>query len=181
MEFIPTEIHDVIRIVPKVHPDQRGYFFESFKAPDFKNAGLPTNFVQDNQAFSERNVLRGLHYQHQFPQGKLVSVPFGKVRDIAVDIRKSSPTFGRWTAIELSDENHELAYVPPGFAHGYVVLSKTALFQYKCTDVYHLEDEYGIRWNDPDIKVDWGVEQPLISTKDQAQPLFKSISDAQLF
>jgi len=180
VEFIPTELPGVILIRPTVFSDQRGYFFESFKAPEFEEAGLPVQFVQDNQAFSVRNVLRGLHYQRQFPQGKLVSVPRGAVRDIAVDIRKGSDTFGKWVAVELSEENHKMLYIPPGFAHGYCVLSETALFQYKCTDIYHPEDEYGIRWDDPDLRIDWGIDTPIISEKDLVQPLLHDIPDTHL-
>ncbi|NOZ76060.1 MAG: dTDP-4-dehydrorhamnose 3,5-epimerase [FCB group bacterium] len=176
MDFISTAISDVVRIQPIVYKDQRGYFFESFKQSEFEQAGLPTEFVQDNQAFSEKDVLRGLHYQLNYPQGKLVSVPLGRVLDVAVDIRRASPTFGQWVAAELSEENHEMLYIPPGFAHGYCVLSRVALFQYKCTEIYHPEDEYGVCWNDPELNIDWQIDTPVISEKDQSQPLLNDIN-----
>ncbi|MFQ6613542.1 MAG: dTDP-4-dehydrorhamnose 3,5-epimerase, partial [Fidelibacterota bacterium] len=175
MDFIPTVIPDVVRIRPVVHADQRGYFFESFKYSEFEQAGLPTQFVQDNQAFSEKNVLRGLHYQLRYPQGKLVSVPLGRVLDVAVDIRRGSATFGHWVTAELSEDNHEMLYIPPGFAHGYCVLSETALFQYKCTEIYHPEDEFGVRWNDPVLKINWHISSPIISAKDKLQPLLNEV------
>ncbi|RMF10085.1 MAG: dTDP-4-dehydrorhamnose 3,5-epimerase [Candidatus Neomarinimicrobiota bacterium] len=177
MKFVPTAIPEVIRIQPVIHRDERGYFLESFQRHQFASAGLPDTFVQDNQVLSTRNVLRGLHFQRQFPQGKLVTCPVGKVWDVAVDLRRHSPTFRRWVGVELSEDNLELLYVPPGFAHGYVVLSATALFQYKCTEFYHPEDEGGVRWNDPTLRIPWPVTDPVVSAKDEALPTLDPDTD----
>jgi len=161
-----TSIPEVILLYPKVHRDNRGYFFESFKSVDFKARSLPVNFVQDNQAKSPKGILRGLHYQLKYPQGKLVWVTLGKVLDVAVDIRQGSPTFGEVVSTILDDKSHARLYVPPGFAHGYYVLSDVAIFNYKCTNIYHPEDEYGINWNDPKIKISWGNSEKIVSEKD---------------
>ena len=166
MKVMQTSISGVIKIQPTVHLDPRGYFFESFKSSNFQALGLPSNFVQDNQAQSTKGVLRGLHYQLKFPQGKLVWVSAGKVLDVAVDIRQNSPTFGLYESAILDDENHTRFYIPPGFAHGYHVLSNTAIFQYKCTDTYHPEDEYGVKWDDLGIGIPWGIGDKLVSEKD---------------
>ena len=170
MKVIQTTILGVVIIEPTVHSDKRGYFFESFKRSDFQEHGLPTHFVQDNQAKSTKGVLRGLHYQLEYPQGKLVWVTAGKVMDVAVDIRKESPTFGQHVSAALDNKTHNRLYIPPGFAHGYYVLSETAIFQYKCTDYYHPEDEYGINWNDPGIGIKWTNGNKLVSEKDNAHP-----------
>ena len=161
-----TSIPEVILIYPKVHTDNRGYFFESFKSIDFKAKSIPIKFVQDNQAKSTKGVLRGLHYQLNYPQGKLVWVTLGKVLDVAVDIRQGSPTFGDVVSTILDDKSHVRFYVPPGFAHGYYVLSDIAIFNYKCTDIYHPEDEYGIHWNHS--KINWGNGDKIISEKDSS-------------
>ena len=167
-----TSIPDVLIIQPKIHKDDRGHFFESYKKTDFAKNSLPTEFVQDNQAQSSKGVLRGLHYQLKYAQGKLVWVTMGKVLDVAVDIRKGSPTFGQYVTCILDNRTHTRFYVPPGFAHAYYVLSDEAIFQYKCTDVYHPEDEYGINWNDPDIGIEWPINNPILSEKDnKAQSL----------
>lgn len=161
-------------IEPTVHRDDRGYFVETYNKKDFLEAGLTMEFVQDNQSMSSKGVLRGLHYQKQFPQGKLVRVLHGRVFDVAVDLRKGSSTFGFWYGIELSDENMKQFYISEGFAHGFLVLSDTAEFAYKCTDFYHPGDEGGLLWCDPQIGVQWPLEdgmEVLLSEKDKVQPL----------
>jgi dTDP-4-dehydrorhamnose 3,5-epimerase len=175
-----TAIPDVLMLEPKVFGDSRGFFFESFNEQDFAQAtGLNVKFVQDNQSRSAKGVLRGLHYQLQQPQGKLVRVVRGAVFDVAVDIRRSSPTFGQWVGCELSEDNHRQFWVPPGFAHGFVVLSESADFLYKTTDYYAPAYERCIAWNDPDIGIEWpaGME-PQLSGKDSSGVPFKS---AQVF
>ncbi len=178
MEFIRTEIPDVILCKPKILNDERGYFFESFKKELFEDfIGNQINFIQDNEAKSTRGVLRGLHYQlPPFAQAKLVRVVKGCVLDIAVDIRKNSPTFGQYEAVELSEENKLQLYIPKGFAHGYVVLSDEAIFCYKVDNYYHKPSERGILFNDASLKIDWKLprEEAVISEKDKQQPLFKN-------
>ena len=166
-----TNLEGILLIKPIIHQDNRGYFFESFRDEYFKKIGLSGKFIQDNQTKSNKGTLRGLHYQLNYPQGKLVRVSLGEVYDVAVDVRKNSPTFGKYFGTILSDLNHMQMYIPPGFAHGYTVRSEIAIFQYKCTDVYHPEDEYGIRWNDPQISIDWNISDPIISTRDNELPL----------
>ena len=165
----PTRIPDVLIIEPKVFGDSRGFFFESFNAKNFASAtGLSVSFVQDNYSRSAKGVLRGLHYQVEQTQGKLVQVSQGAVFDVAVDIRKSSPTFGQWVGCELSDANHRQLWIPPGFAHGFMVLSESADFLYKTTDYYAPQHERCIAWNDPSIGIDWPKDiTPLLSAKDQ--------------
>ena len=165
----PTHIPDVLIIEPKVFGDSRGFFFESFNAKNFASAtGLSVSFVQDNYSRSAKGVLRGLHYQVEQTQGKLVQVSQGAVFDVAVDIRKSSPTFGQWVGCELSDANHRQLWIPPGFAHGFMVLSESADFLYKTTDYYAPQHERCIAWNDPSIGIDWPKNiTPLLSAKDQ--------------
>jgi dTDP-4-dehydrorhamnose 3,5-epimerase len=165
----PTRIPDVLIIEPKVFGDSRGFFFESFNAKNFASAtGLSVSFVQDNYSRSAKGVLRGLHYQVEQTQGKLVQVSQGAVFDVAVDIRKSSPTFGQWVGCELSDANHRQLWIPPGFAHGFMVLSESADFLYKTTDYYAPEHERCIAWNDPSIGIVWPSDiNPLLSAKDQ--------------
>ncbi len=169
MKIIPTSLPDVIVIEPKVYGDERGFFLETYHADRFREAGINETFVQDNHSRSRRGVLRGLHYQLVQPQGKLVSVVRGEVLDVAVDIRKSSVTFGQWCAVTLSDTNHRQMYVPPGFAHGFVVISETVDFVYKCTDFYHPESERGIMWNDPALNIDWSIplDEVVLSEKDK--------------
>ncbi len=157
-------------IEPQVFKDERGYFMETYNYNDFKAEGLDMVFVQDNQSMSVRGVLRGLHFQKHHPQGKLVRVVRGRVYDVAVDLRTDSKTYGKWYGVELSDENKKQFYIPEGFAHGFLVLSDVAEFTYKCTDFYHPGDEGGIAWNDPDIAVEWPIEEGMkliISEKDQ--------------
>jgi dTDP-4-dehydrorhamnose 3,5-epimerase len=175
MKVIPTTIPEVLVLEPKVFGDERGFFFESFNAKAFEQAtGLKCNFVQDNHSKSTKHVLRGLHYQIQQPQGKLVRVVQGEVFDVAVDIRRSSKTFGQWIGMHLNAENKQQLWIPEGFAHGFVVLSETAEFLYKTTNYYAPEHERTIRWNDPDIGIQWPVGLlPVLSTKDVAAPLFK--------
>ena len=164
------EIEGLYIIEPAVFPDERGYFMETYNQRDFEEAGLKMNFVQDNQSMSVKGVLRGLHFQKQYPQGKLVRVVRGKVFDVAVDLRKDSKTYGRWFGVELSAENKKQFYIPEGFAHGFLVLSEEAEFCYKCTDFYHPGDEGGIKWDDPEIGIKWPLQDGtnlIISEKDQ--------------
>jgi dTDP-4-dehydrorhamnose 3,5-epimerase len=160
----------VVIVEPDVHRDARGYFLEVFHAGKFAAAGLPTSFVQDNHSASVKNTLRGLHFQRTKPQGKLVRAVEGEIWDVAVDVRPGSPTFGQWTATTLSAENFRQLYVPPGFAHGFCVLSETAQVQYKCTAFYEPADEVGIIYNDPDIGIDWPVKSPVLSVRDERHP-----------
>ncbi len=181
MEFEPTGIRDVVLIRPKVFGDSRGYFFESWEERKFAAAGLDVKFVQDNHSRSARHILRGLHYQIQQPQGKLVRVVTGTVFDVAVDVRRGSPTFGRWVGATLSEENHHMLWVPPGFAHGFLVLSEIADFLYRRTDFWAPAHERAIQWNDPDLNVEWPLPagvQPTLSAKDAAAPRFR---DAEYF
>ena len=166
----PCDIDGLFVIEPTVFKDDRGYFVETYNQNDMKEAGLDMVFVQDNQSMSTRGVLRGLHFQKQFPQGKLVRVVRGKVFDVAVDLRSDSKTYGKWFGVELSAENMKQFYIPEGFAHGFLVLSDEAEFCYKCTDFYHPGDEGGLAWNDPEIGVEWPLEEGvdlIISEKDQ--------------
>lgn len=170
------DIEGLYIIEPSVFGDKRGYFMETYNENDFHEAGLDMKFVQDNQSSSTKGVLRGLHYQKQFPQGKLVRAIRGTVFDVAVDLRKGSPTFGKWFGVELSEENKKQFYIPEGFAHGFLVLSDEAEFCYKCTEFYHPEDEGGIIWNDSDINVEWpleGIQDVNISEKDSKQGTLK--------
>ena len=166
----PCDIEGLYVIEPTVFKDERGYFVETYNQNDMKEAGLDMVFVQDNQSMSTRGVLRGLHFQKQFPQGKLVRVVRGKVFDVAVDLRSDSKTYGKWFGVELSAENMKQFYIPEGFAHGFLVLSDEAEFCYKCTDFYHPGDEGGLAWNDPEIGVEWPLDEGvdlIISEKDQ--------------
>jgi dTDP-4-dehydrorhamnose 3,5-epimerase len=181
MEFEPTAIPDVVLIRPKVFGDPRGFFLESWEERKFANAGLGVRFVQDNHSRSARHILRGLHYQIQQTQGKLVRVVTGTVFDVAVDIRRSSPTFGRWVGVTLSEENQHMLWVPPGFAHGFVVLSESADFLYRVTDFWSPAHERSIRWDDPDLNIAWPLPegvQPILSQKDVRGVLFR---DAECF
>lgn len=175
-----SKISGIKIITPQIHKDDRGYFFESFNSKDFKTLGLPTKYLQDNQTFSKKGTLRGLHYQLKYQQGKLVRVIQGEVFDVAVDIRRGSPTFGKYVGFNLSGKNNKIMYIPEGFAHGYVVLSETAIFQYKCTEIYHLEDEYGLFWNDKELNIQWPVKNPILSQKDRNLPTLKLIDKKYL-
>ena len=173
MKFTPAAIKDVILIEPKVFGDHRGFFLETYRRDLFREQGIDVEFVQWNHSLSVKNTLRGLHYQAERPQGKLVRVIQGEVYDVAVDIRFGSPTFGKWIAEILSAENKKQLFVPPGFAHGFCVLSATAEFIYACTDYYHPQSERGIIWNDPDLGIPWPVEKPILSEKDKRNPRLK--------
>ncbi len=166
MKVTPTALPEVLLVEPRVFGDARGYFFESYSARRYAEAGIAATFVQDNVSRSRRGVLRGLHYQHPHGQGKLVGVLEGDVFDVAVDVRRGSPTFGRWVGECLSSENKRQLYLPPGFAHGFLVTSEEALFAYKCTDYYHAETERSIRWDDPRIGIEWPIDGPVLSAKD---------------
>ncbi len=180
MKLIETSLSGCRVIEPAVFEDSRGYFFETWNAEYFAVNGLPERFLQSNVSRSERGVLRGLHYQWPRPQGKLVTVLEGEVYDVAVDIRRGSPTFGRWEAVILTAENKRQFWIPEGFAHGFAVLSETALFNYLCTDVYVREADAGIRWNDADIAVDWPISAPTLSAKDETAPFLKDIAEDRL-
>ena len=175
MEIIKTSIPEVIVFVPPVFTDSRGYFLETYQQQKYKAAGIPKPFVQDNQSYSTKNVLRGLHFQLRHPQGKLVRVIQGSVFDVAIDMRKNSPTFGKWHGEILSAENKRQMYVPENFAHGFCVLSDSAEFVYKCTDFYVPGDEVGLIWNDPQIGVKWPIEQPILSDKDAVLPSWADV------
>jgi dTDP-4-dehydrorhamnose 3,5-epimerase len=171
MKVTTTKLPGVVIIEPKLHGDERGYFLETFQADRYKElAGIDLPFVQDNQSRSGKGVLRGLHYQIKKPQGKLVRVTRGEVFDVAVDINPESPTYGQWEGVHLSEENHLQFYVPPGYAHGFLVLSDIADFSYKCTDYYDPSDEGGVRWNDPKIAIVWPHSNPIVSEKDSLLP-----------
>lgn len=180
MNIITTKIPEVLIIEPKVFEDDRGFFYESFNARTFQEkTGLNPNFVQDNHSHSQKNVLRGLHYQIQQKQAKLVRVVNGEILDVAVDIRQSSPTFKQWVAVKLSAENKRQLWIPEGFAHGFLVLSETADVLYKTNNYYRREYDRSIRWNDPEIALDWDItETPILSQKDENAPFLK---DAEIF
>jgi dTDP-4-dehydrorhamnose 3,5-epimerase len=169
MEFIPTRLPEVILIKPKVFGDARGYFLESWSLPRFAAVGIDAHFVQDNHSHSSQWILRGMHYQIQNTQGKLVRVSRGAVYDVAVDVRRSSPNFGKWVGVELSDSNHHMLWVPPGFAHGFMALTDNVDFMYKCTDVYAPQHERTLRWDDPAVGIEWPIPagvQPQLATRD---------------
>jgi dTDP-4-dehydrorhamnose 3,5-epimerase len=177
MEFVPMRIPDVVLIRPRVFGDTRGFFLETWERRKFAAAGLDFDFVQDNHSRSRQFILRGLHYQLGQPQGKLVRVVTGTVFDVAVDLRRSSATFGQWVGATLSADNHEMLWVPPGFAHGFLVLSETADFVYKCTDFYSPSDERSIRWDDPDLAIEWPLPegvQPQVAARDAAGVHFRA-------
>lgn len=174
MNFIKTEIEGVYILEPKVFGDNRGYFMECYNENVFKAAGLNYKFVQDNESKSKKGVLRGLHFQKKYPQAKLVRVLEGEVFDVAVDLRKDSPTYGKWVGVILSSENKRQFMIPRGFAHGFIVLSETATFTYKCDEFYHPEDEGGIMWNDPLVNINWPIDgEVLLSEKDKKHPSLK--------
>ncbi len=176
MKFTPLSIPEILLITPKVFRDERGFFFESWQQQVFADAGIQADFVQDNHSRSIKNVLRGLHYQIRQPQGKLIRVIVGEVFDVAVDLRRSSPTFGEWAGAVLSAENFQMLWIPPGFAHGFLVLSDIAEFVYKATDFYAPQYERTIRWNDPQIQIDWPLQgqTPILSTKDANGAAFQN-------
>jgi dTDP-4-dehydrorhamnose 3,5-epimerase len=175
--FKSLAIPDVILIEPRAFTDERGYFLESFKSSDFSFNHVATHFVQDNLSFSKQNVLRGLHFQKKpKEQGKLVSVIKGCVLDVAVDLRKESPTFLKWVSVELDDSRHSMLYIPEGFAHGFLALTKEVFLLYKCTHEYDPKFDSGIRWNDPNIGIEWPVKNPVVSEKDQHLPYYESLN-----
>src|SRR3990167_4290509 len=180
MNISETKLKGLLIIKPKLFKDERGVFFESFQAEKYKALGIPA-FVQDNVSYSKLHVLRGLHYQLPQPQGKLVWVSKGAVWDVVVDIRRESPTFGKWFNITLSDEDHTQFYVPPGFAHGFCTLEDNTLFHYKCTDYYSPQTERGIAWNDPALNIPWPVKHPVLSPKDHHYPSIKKVPHEHLF
>lgn len=175
MNVVETKLDGVLILEPKVHGDHRGFFLESYRRNQFTEAGIDFEFVQDNHSRSQRGVLRGLHFQVSQPQGKLVRVTRGSVYDVAVDINPNSSTCGQYVGVELSEENHKLFWVPPGYAHGFVVTSDIADFQYKCTDYYNPNDEGGVVWNDPDINIPWPIEEPQLSEKDAELPSLSTL------
>lgn len=184
MQVIKTEIEDVVIIEPKIFGDNRGYFYESYSQRDFFEKIAKVSFVQDNQSYSHYGVLRGLHFQYPpFSQSKLVRVIQGKVVDVAVDIRVGSPTYGKYVLVELTGENHRQFFIPKGFAHGFVVLSETALFQYKCDEFYHPESEGAIAWDDPDLGIPWPIPiaDIVLSDKDSKHPCLKSFNNPFVF
>lgn len=180
MKFIETSLPGCVVIEPQVFGDSRGFFYESYNEAKYREAGIDRRFVQSNVSRSARGVLRGLHYQWPRPQGKLVSVLEGEVYDVAVDIRRGSPTFGQWTGVMLTAENHRHFWIPEGFAHGFCVLSEFATFSYQCTDLYDAKADGGVRWNDPAIGVDWPISSPLLSDKDGKAPLLSDVSPDRL-
>ncbi|MDA8137558.1 MAG: dTDP-4-dehydrorhamnose 3,5-epimerase [Desulfobacteraceae bacterium] len=180
MKVTPTRLKEVLLIEPQVFGDPRGFFLETFQQRRYAEAGIAVNFVQDNISFSQRNILRGLHYQHPQDQAKLVQVLDGEVFDVAVDIRRGSPTFGQWEGVHLTSQGRNQLYIPPGFAHGFCVLSATALFMYKCSDYYAPQHEAGICWNDPALNIQWPVDQPVLSDKDRRLPLLKDVPAQRL-
>lgn len=182
MEFKRLSIPDLVLITPNVFGDNRGFFKETYNEKIFKENGIDIKWVQDNHSRSSKGVLRGLHWQKgEFAQDKLVRVATGRVIDVAVDIRKGSPTFGKYEAVELSDENHFMFLIPKGFAHGFVVLSDIADFEYKVSNFYSKENEGALLWNDPDIGVDWQIDDPILSEKDKSNPMLKDIKPEDLF
>lgn len=181
MEVVKTPIEGVLLIKPKIFGDNRGYFVETWQKKRYEEAGIDLPFVQDNHSKSTKGILRGLHFQKNHPQGKLVMVSLGEVFDVAVDIRKDSPTFGRWFGAILSDKNQHQLWIPPGMAHGFVVLSDVAHFHYKCTDYYHPDDEGSIKWDDPEIGIDWPIDfEPLLSPKDGVAHCFNDLKKSLL-
>jgi dTDP-4-dehydrorhamnose 3,5-epimerase len=177
MRFLLTEIPGVIIVEPEVHRDSRGFFLETYQARKYQEGGIPAVFVQDNHSQSIYGTIRGLHAQLQYPQGKLVRVIEGEIYDVAVDIRRGSPTFRRWIGVTLSAENFRQCYVPPGFAHGFCVTSESAQIEYKCTDFYDPSDEISLRWDDPDLGISWPAVTPTLSPKDRAAPRLRDVME----
>jgi len=180
MQITQTNLNGVLIIEPRIFSDGRGFFFESYHRERYRQYGIRNDFVQDNLSYSMKDTLRGLHYQNPHSQAKLVQVLSGEVFDVALDIRSGSPTFGQWTGIILSSENKKQFYIPIGFAHGFCVLSDTAIFSYKCDDFYSPDCEGGIFWSDPDLGIDWPVKAPLLSDKDGKYPCLKDIPHERL-
>ena len=182
MDFVETPLEGVLVVEPDVHRDDRGFFLESYNEEKYARGGLAVHFVQDNHSKSACGTLRGLHAQLRRPQGKLVRAVEGEIFDVAVDIRRGSPSFGKWFGLELSAENFRQLYVPPGFVHGFCVLSETAQVEYKCTEFYDPGGEVGVLWNDPDIGIGWPFEgEPLLSAKDAAASLLRDVADLPVY
>ena len=181
MKAINCELEGLLIIEPDVYGDHRGFFLESWNRQRYRDAGIDVDFVQDNFSLSQRGTLRGMHFQNPLSQGKLVSVWQGEVFDVAVDIRRHSPTFGRWSGVNLTAENKRQFYVPSGFAHGFAVLSETALFHYKCPEVYSPQNELGFRWDDPDVGIRWPVATPRLSPRDAGAPFLRELPVESLF
>jgi dTDP-4-dehydrorhamnose 3,5-epimerase len=181
MNVIPCELQGLLILEPKVFGDARGFFMETWNQRRYQESGITAQFVQDNISVSRRGALRGLHFQNPMTQGKLVSVWQGEVFDVAVDLRQSSPTFGKWHGLNLSSENKRQFYVPPGFAHGFLVLSDTAMFHYKCTDFYSPKDELTVRWDDPEIGIKWPAGQPTLSERDAKGLRLRDVPREKLF
>jgi dTDP-4-dehydrorhamnose 3,5-epimerase len=180
IKHIKTDIPGVLLLEPKVFEDSRGFFMETFHQKKYAEAGIDHAFIQDNYSHSTQGTLRGLHYQHKHPQGKLIYVITGEIFDVAVDIRQGSPTFGQWVGQYLSDQNKRQIFIPEGFAHGFCVISETADVLYKATDLYNPDDEYGVLWSDPDIGIDWPVEVPIVSDKDKQYSRLRDALKTQL-
>ena len=181
MRVTETRLTGVLLLEPRIFRDSRGFFVETWSRERYAEVGINQPFVQDNLSFSKQNVLRGLHYQNPTPQAKLVTALQGLVFDVAVDLRQDSPTFGEWIGVELSAENMRQLYIPEGFAHGFVVLSQTAIFSYKCTAPYSPAHERSLRWNDPSVGIDWPISVPVLSEKDEFAPLLRDIPREDLF
>jgi dTDP-4-dehydrorhamnose 3,5-epimerase len=181
MKVVTTPLEGVLIIVPKVFEDNRGFFMEIHHQTRYQQAGINRVFVQDNFSYSVKNTLRGLHYQLPHPQAKLIQVITGEIYDVAIDIRRGSSTFGKWTGVHLSEKNHRQIFIPEGFAHGFCVLSETAHVLYKCTGFYYPDDERGILWSDPNVGIDWPVADPFLSEKDQRYPNLSDIPSEHLF
>lgn len=177
MKFEPLDIPEVILVTPDVHADERGFFLETYHREKYRRGGIDAEFVQDNHSRSRRGILRGLHAQRARPQGKLVRAVEGEIWDVAVDVRRGSPTFGRWVAATLSAESFRQLWVPPGFLHGFCVTSEVAQVEYKCTALYDRDDELAVAWDDPEIAIDWPVAEPTLSAKDAAAPRLSTLDE----
>jgi len=180
MIVIPTRLEGVLVVEPRIFGDQRGFFLETYHRERYAASGIAAALVQDNISFSQKDTLRGLHFQHPQGQAKLVQVLEGEIFDVAVDIRHGSPTFGQWVGVTLSSKTHRQLFIPEGFAHGFCVLSPTALFMYKCSNFYAPQYEGGLRWNDPDLNIEWPVKQPLLSDRDSSLPFLNEVDADQL-
>jgi dTDP-4-dehydrorhamnose 3,5-epimerase len=180
LKFIETELPGVVLVEPQVHSDERGFFLETYHEQKYRDGGIRAAFVQDNESRSSRGILRGLHGQAPDSQGKLVRAIEGAVFDVAVDVRLGSPAFGRFVALELSAENFRQVYVPPGMIHGFVVTSEVAQVEYKCSDFYRPEQEFSVRWDDPEIAIPWPISEPVLSEKDRTAPLLRDVRDQLL-
>jgi len=178
MKFEKTEIPGVILVEPDVYGDVRGFFLETYHLRKYRDGGIPGPFIQDNHSCSAQGVVRGLHAQREHPQGKLVRVIEGEIFDVAVDVRRGSPRFARWVGVTLSADNHKQIYVPPGFVHGFAVISPVAQVEYKCTDFYHPGDQMTVRWDDPEIGIHWPVDEPILSEKDKNAPTLEELMDS---